>query len=678
MLKKKHQLGVLIEKNAFVDDGNGVIRFPNKLTITDDSTQKNNTRYDIPTLDMSEYRGQITADHRDSIESVLGAVDGLAKMGNRVVIEGIKFAVKENALARYAYNMMRGGFLTDFSIETYGPPPDDQGVYFNAKLVGLSAVVVGNNNNAAINQIALNSIDEAKKDELDTTDLEKEYLQEFRVANSHTENKEQAMLIRVKNSRKFAVKVTYKNEAGADTETELKPGESVDVPETEADGVEKQVDEAQEPAAAPDAAPAAAPAAGDDQANAIAAAITKAIAPLAAKVDSIEKNSFNKSAQEPQFVPAANGAPSTMSASKQLESIDWRDRAAMQINAAWDALKGKDSAGFDKLHAINEFHLNQLKKDGKVRNSMTIADFGNFVISREMLTEIEGFRSNYLPLIGATSWRETLSTQMAWLKRDGDIDMQSVEFCDDDADGNLKPVSEYTANILTANLEELAAVTPVCNAATRFLAADLIADVNQGYRTDYDRKRAQLIIARLEQAVELNGNSAVYDTTTDTHALQSWLAAMGFVAEVAQNGTYIFNYSTYVQLVNRILGAGVTGPMSQIFTTGEQAQILGRPYIVVPNDLMPTLNTAQTKTIVVNGVTVTVNHAVFYADLSTFTGRTSGGLQYDLSTDAAYEVSSTVKSAFQRNELVLRGSFFRGGAIRDTDKVAGLRSNGVS
>jgi hypothetical protein len=106
--------------------------------------------------------------------------------------------------------------------------------------------------------------------------------------------------------------------------------------------------------------------------------------------------------------------------------------------------------------------------------------------------------------------------------------------------------------------------------------------------------------------------------------------------------------------------------------------VFGHPYIVVPNDLMPSLNTSSTVTIQVDGENVVVNHAVFFADLSVFTGRTSGGLQYDLSTEAAYEENGTVKSAYQRNELVLRGSFFRGGAILDESKVAGLLANGVS
>lgn len=676
MLKKKHNLGVLVEKNAFTDEGNGVIRFPNKLVITDDSVQKNGTRYDMPTYDTSSFKGHLTVDHADTIGSIIGNVLGTAKIGNRVVVDGIQFAVKENAVAKLAYDLLRGGYATDFSTETFGPPPDESGVYFNSKLVGLSMVVVGNNDNATVNQLVANSIEESEKNGLDVSGLE-EYLPKFAVSQNHADDKTESKMnfVTIKNGRKFAIKLRYKNAAGEEVETTVAPGESLDVSEDQKKEVEAQVEQAEEPKA-----PEADEAKGEESKNAFIAELNKVVAPLKEKIELIEKNQFDTGFKEPQFVPAKNSTSTlvTTGVKSQLSELGWQELAGLQINTAWDALKGGSTEAMRKLQTINEFNLEGLKAAKKVKNAMTIADFGNFVISPEQLTEIEGFRSNYTALINATSWRETLSTQMAWLKRDGDINMQPVEFCDDDADGNLKPVSEYDANILTANLEELAAVTPVCNAATRFLAADMIGDINEGYRNDYDRKRAQLIIARLEQAVEANGNSAVYRTDTDTHSLQSWLETMGFVSEVAQNGTYIFNYATYVQLVSRILGAGVTGPMSQIFTTGEQAQILGHPYIVVPNDLMPTLNTAQTKTFVVNGVTVTVNHAVYYADLSKFSGRTSGGLQYDLSTDAAYEIGDSVRSAFQRNELVLRGSFFRGGAIRDTAMVAGLRSNGVS
>ena len=43
-----------------------------------------------------------------------------------------------------AYNLFKDGYVTDFSIETYGPWPDDSDeTYYNAKLVGLSMEVLG-------------------------------------------------------------------------------------------------------------------------------------------------------------------------------------------------------------------------------------------------------------------------------------------------------------------------------------------------------------------------------------------------------------------------------------------------------------------------------------------------------------------------------------------------------
>lgn len=101
-------------------------------------------------------------------------------------------------------------------------------------------------------------------------------------------------------------------------------------------------------------------------------------------------------------------------------------------------------------------------------------------------------------------------------------------------------------------------------------------------------------------------------------------------------------------------------------------------FLVVPNDLMPTLGGSDSVTVQVNGENVAINHAVFYADLSQFKGRTSGGLQYDVSSQAAYEDGGVVKSAYQRNELVLRGSFFRGGAFLNRNRVAGIRQGTVS
>ena len=659
--KIKNNLSVHIDQNSVNSEKDGVLSFNPPLVITDNTEQWNGTRYDIESMDISEYKGTVTANHSFFVEEIIGKVIGLKKEMNKVTIDGLKMAVKESSLARFVHDMLKAGFVTDFSIETLGPSPDDDGVYKNSILVGLSAVVMGNNKSATVNELAINAIKQSEHDGLDTTKL-----QSF-LSENNVEGGEDMMFKTIKNTRKFAVKVTYTNSAGDETEITIEPGKTVEVPEDAAEGVQGQIDEAENPA---DTKTTDEPTVKDNNnADALEAALNK-VAALAEKLEKLEQNAFDKKAQEPGFTKATNGSG--------VKSLSGRELYSEQINAAWDLLKKSDLKAGERLQEINELNLEGLKEMKRVDNSVTIADFGNFVISPELLTEIEGHRSDFAPFVNALDIRETNSLQMAYLVRNGDINMQEVEYCDDDADGNLKPISTYTADITTKNLHELAAVTPVCTSATRFLAADLLGDVAQGFRTDYQRKLAQLAIARMEQAVETTGNSITYDTSSDVDALKSMIDVWGTALEEVMNGTFIISQSTYAELVKRMVGAGANGPLAGVFTTGEVQQLLGRPYIVVPNELLPTLNTATTKSFTVEGSTVTVNHAAFYVDLSTYTGRTSGGLNYDLSTEAAYEENETVKSAFQRNELVLRGSFFRNGAIRDINKVVGLLAPGVS
>lgn len=624
----KHQIGIVVDKNAFIDEGEGVILFPNGLPITDSSEQRNGTRYDIDTMNIGEYKGQVTADHVDRLDHVIAQAEGVRKSGTQVVVDKLRYLVKENPYARLAYNLLMARKASDFSIETYGPMPDDEGVYHNATLIGLSQVVVGNNRNASINSIVRNSIEQSKEDGLDTKELE---------------NILDEKIIRVESSHNINVKKEEKMSQD-------------DVKNTE---VEQKIE-----------APAV-------DVNALTESISKVIdqklETVTKKIEAIEQNAFDKKAEEPKFVKESGSK--TVNASNEYASMNYRERHGKQINAAWDLLKRNDHKASEVLNKINEVNLEQLKAEGIVSNALTLADFGNFVISKELLSDIEGVRNNYSALVNATEWRETLSTQFAWLKRSGDISMTSVEFCDDDDNGNLKPVSEYSASIETATLEELAAVTPVCNAATRFLAADLLGDVAAGYRNDYDRKRAQLVIARLEQAVESTGNVGTYDVSEPTNA---FFDAWAELASKQVNGTFIFNSSTYADLLKRATLLGINGQFANFFVTGSIPTIAGRPFIIVPDDLMPSVNSTSTVSIAVDGGTVTVNNAVFYADLTTFTGRTSGGLQYDLSTEASYEVDRVVKSAYQRNELVLRGSFFRGGAVKDEDKVAAISAVAVS
>jgi len=648
-----------INKIKALDNDNGLIRFSKPLPITSQTEQYNGTKYDIETMNIEGYKGLVTIDHSDSVQDIVGKVVGLKKEDKKVTIDGIQFAVEQSAVASWAMEMLLAGYITDFSIETIGPWPDDEGVYYNSELVGLSMVIVGNNKLATVNALTEKVINSALSKGIDTEPLKKLTA----IDNNNTILDNETMKYKtVKNTRDFPVSVVYKNAAEEEAKTTLQPDESVDVPEEQAEEVETQVKEAE----APKKEEKPEDKKSDEK-------VAESINKLTEKLEKLEKSVFDNGAKEPEFKKVT-----TMKVQGELKSMNYRERAGLQIQHAWDYLKGGNQEAGKKLNDINQFHIDELKSAGKVANTVTLSDFGNFVISPELLKDIEGHRSNFTPLLSRLDWRETLSLQMAYLTRSGDISMSEVEMCDDGADGNLKPISEYEATITTKNLHELAAVTPVCNAATRFLAVDLIGDVTAGYRNDFDRKRAQLFIARLQQAVDNTGNKVQYGTTSDANALKSWINTWIEVQEEIMNGVFIFNQKTYGELLSRAIGAGISGPLAGLFTTGDQPLIAGSPYIVVPNELLPTLNVAETKSFTVEGVTVTVDQAVFYVDLSTFTGRTSGGLNFDLSTEAAYEDGATVKSAFQRNELVLRGSFFRNGAVKDEDKVASMSAAGLS
>lgn len=650
---KKHRVGFSVEKNALVDDGDGIIRFPNKLVITDDSVQRRGDRYDINSLDLSEFNPNITVDHDSRVEKIVGRVSGLKKIGNKVVVDAVQYAVKENALARLVYDLTRNGYSSEFSTETYGPLPDDNGVFYNAKLYGLSQVVGRNNVSAVIG----NSIEQAKKDGLDTSEVEDMFLEV-----NNKEVKEDMKFVTIKNSREFAIKLRYKNAAGEEADTTVQPGEGVDVPEEEKERAENQIKDAQAPQ--------------EDVAELVKNAVADATKDISDELK-VFKDAFSKNVQEPGFTKTEE---KTTTAKNEFSAMTWEDRAVNQIESFRLMTKHGDGEAAKTLQTINQVNLEELKKEGMVKNAITIGDLGNYVISPEQLTEIVGFRSNYRPLVEAFPFRDTLSTVTQWLKRSGDINMTHVDY-DDSAitsSGYLKPVSTYSASLETMTLEELAAVTPVANSATRFLAADVLSDVNQGYRTDYERKIAQLIVARLEQAVDGNGNSETFNTATDLAAVKDFANVIGSIAEKVPNGRLIMNHKSYWKFVSRASGAGISGPLANLVNTGSQPNIFGIPVTVVPNDLMPDIDSAATVTHVIDNANVTINHGVFYVDPQNFVGRTSGGLMYDLSTDAAYESGGTVYSAFQRNQIVLRGAFFRGGEVSDDTMVAGLLSPGVS
>ena len=360
---------------------------------------------------------------------------------------------------------------------------------------------------------------------------------------------------------------------------------------------------------------------------------------------------------------------------------NWRKRYNEQIACAWNAYRLHNIDAAQKLAKINKFNFEE--KQNKVDNAnevMTIETADDFVLPYEVDRMIQGKRTNYSAILNAVEYQTTDRLTFAWATREGDIDMQNVALCDDGADGNLKPISTYELKKGVAQMEELAAVTPICDNATKYLAVDILSDVAAGYRNDYDRKLAQLVIVRMQQAVNKTGNSVELEGTTSIEKLVEFIKATTKVSDDVVNGTFVFNAKTKAQLVEYLFSAAAEGELGKdTMTTGEFPTIFGYPYIVVPNDLMPTLGEGDTKSFKAmnnetgNIDTVTINSPVFYGDLDEFRGKVSGGLKYDVSAEAAYEVADgSVRSAWQRNELILRGSFLRGGYIANQGAFAGL------
>lgn len=680
---EKHTTTFQLDSNAFVaDDATGILNFPMGQVVTDDTAQRNGTAYDIPSMDISEFNGSVTADHAGTLGSIIGKTS-LSKRGNQVIMNAMQFATQENPLAQVAYDLYKNGYAKDFSIETYGAPPDENGVYMNAKLCGLSGVVTGNNKSATVNSLVSNSLATARKNGLDTTEAEQtlgvkvpeDEPEPQEVQHNINHKQEDDMkFVTVENSRDFAVAISYKNAAGKDTETELAPGATLDVAEDQKEAIEKQINDAKDAAA---------------EQNAIEAAINKVMDARDQKLDDrlkeFEKNLLDRAAEEPAFHPTTGENRNGILTGNKLEDMGWQDRTVMQIQSMAAALKGDPEAN-KRVWAINNHNLNELKKTDKKYNALSLTDLGNFVIPPEMITQIFGHVSNFQPLLDKFNFQETLSLVTSYITRTSEVDMEDVDIDSDaDVDGDLKPISKPNYQTHTANLMEFASVTPVDASAIRFSAADIMQDVTAQYKRAYDRALARSVIGRLELAVQGNGQSEAFNVTTGNDggigALTSMLDIWSPIVEWVPDGVFLMTRATQLQLMKYALEAGPNGPLANIFTTGTTGDLFfNLPYVVVPTAVMPSLNTAtgNQPTFTFEGQTVTVHSSILLANPDNFMGRVSGGLQFQVSTEAAYEESGTVKSAFQRDKLVFRGYGYRKSAVTLPSDVAAVTSAVVS
>jgi len=720
MDKVKNQLQISVSNDGFVDEGDGLVSFPNGLTITDDTQQRNGTRYDIASMDISKYGKQLTADHNDTLGTLIGKTIGVSKENNRVSVQAIQYAVKENPYARLAYDLLVGGFSNSFSIETFGPYPDETDrVFFNSELVGLSQVVLPNNYNAKLNQfneIVHNSLERSKVDGLDTTGIEEVILNEVAKTveeESMTEEEKKKLALEEaakKEAEEKAAKEEADKKAAEEKEAEEAKVEAEKKAKEEAEAAELAKKEAEEKAAKEEADKKAAEEAkkkeqeeaeakakaDEEAANALrekelnnknkeiqmtkeelADVIANALKPVQDELaanKALAQSALDAAAKAPEF----HAAEEEEKAKNAYDEMSAEELFGKQLNAAVAVERMGSVEGRKVLNEINARNLQSLKEEKLVKNSMTLEDLGNFVIGPELYNEIATKRNDYTAILNITNWKETNSIEFGWLTRSSDIDMTNVAlgaFGDvpspDTTDNRLKPVSMPGYGAHTDKLEEMAAVTPISINVIKFAAADILSDVAEGYRNDYDRKRAQLVIARLQQAVNENGQVHSMDISD---GLLGWAQTVALASDATSTGTLVFNNKTKAFLI----GQAVSTQNAAVLQEVANGTIFGTPFVTVPNDLLPTINTAETRTFVVQGANVTITEAVFYGDLSTFTGRTSGGLKYDVDGSASYEIDGTVYSAYQRNEVVLRGSFFRGGVVKDTRLIAAINAAAVS
>lgn len=723
MNKQKNQLQVSVSNSSFVDEGDGIVMFPKGLTITDNTAMRSGTKYDIDSMDVTNYPGQLTGDHVDSLSTLIGKVIGLKKEKNKVTIQGIKYAVKESSFARLAYDLLIGGFSNSFSIETIGPWPDDKDhTYYRHELVGLSQVVVPNNYNAKLNQfseIVKNSLERSEKDGLDTSGVEDKVFSKVELKHTEAVEKEDMTKQEEKNveptneepkeeqteavvaedatpkAKEAVEQVEAKEEPEAEEATEVaeveegtKPAEvkagegSEEVEETpeksevekvaedtETKEVENKTDKKEEKIEM------TAEQIAEIVANAVKAETSSLVTELKATKE-IAQNALDAQAKEPAYSKEEEKKVETKNA---LAKLTTEELFSKQLNAAVAAERLNSVEGRKTLNEINAFNLNALKEAKILNEAITLEDLGNFVISPEIHKEIAGKRTNYQAFLKETTWRETNSLDFSWLTRSSDIDMQPVAIgahgdvpSPDNTDNRLKPVSSPAYSTNTRKMEEVAAVTPISINVIKHAAADILADAAEGYRNDYDRKRAQLVIARLQQAVDTTGNTNTYDISD---GIVQFAKAVARLSDATTVGKLIMNSKTLAMIKGAAIDANQE---SLLIEMSQNKEILGTPYTTVPNDLLPTLNTAETRVFNVDGTTVTVDNAVFYADLDTFSGRTSGGLKYDVDASASYEFGGNMYSAYQRNEIVLRGSFKRGGVVKDTSVVSAIPAVAVS
>lgn len=674
------------------NDPNTVL-FDEPQTITDGTVQKDGSYYDIPSLDVNSlWNGRIMEDHEYGWANRLGTAIGINKdlQNDRVTIAGVKFS-RSHPKAQLAMDMMLEG-LIEFSTGTLGFTEDD-GKRANHQMYELSLVGVGNNDNTAMNEADL--LTAAVHNGID-------------ISKYNLKQENNSMKYFLYNTNSFAVKVKVKNAAGQDEEIEVPANGKTEVASAEAQQAgQAQVDEAQAPANPNPAGNGDGGQGGDGDGNPQPGSQPNQNSVSREDFDKLQQTlnqlvtNMNTPAQPQPGTHQDNNSfgGGAGSFKDKVKNMKAGERLYKQI-----MLERNGQKNSDEYRAINDFNTEELVAKNAMDDSA--GSLGGLIPPYELLDRIVQCETNYDAFLNAFGFNDA-GLSYGWNVAIGDIEFAPVGYCAPSGQDGLEVGLENRTQ------ERLATHSVICNKVSRFSPVNVVNFVAQRYQQAYKRALVAFALAEMQVAVDKRvagwdrasgtdvaadpNGSLEYPASGQSERVELAVGLFTNLADCVMGGTYVMNAQTAAKLILdfNLTGAGdsqSTGGTTRVNNYGALGVALGGTVVIVPNNMLPTLGTNSTVTVIrttEGGGNVTINHAIFYTAPENWYGVTNGALQFDVDSFGSYEVTVTknvagggggtvtvteTRSAKQRGETVLFGEMYRGGGILDFRAIGGIKA----
>lgn len=701
----------------------GIVKFPGGLVIADGSKMRSGLQYDIESLDISHFDGTVTADHNDKDHhSLIGQVIGLRKEGQKLIIDGVRYALR-NPFAKMIHDLTVDGFSKGFSIGTIKAKLGQDGKLHGGELFGLSQVILPDNYNTYANAIvssfkdgqsvALKMSDEGSALENVQAALRSQNVQVASSANGHMQTltssldvKDTTLMAKEEetptpeavvepilsaaeveptapesgddvieeseaeeiNSTQEAIDslqsdvTTIQNDVAEVKDAIIKLTESLTTVAEDVSEVEETLDDIVNP----EDTPIAEEDEIDEESEVEEIESAAPIEPLTPTEEGITHSMTREEVlsliaeahvkeAEPAFTPAAPAGPT-----------NYRDALTHQFNLAIKATRDLDASAYAELREINKVNYNAQIEAGKITSSLKLEDIGNFVVAPEVIDEVQRKRTNYTDFVNTIDWKDGSSLKLTWLNGEDEIDMQHVEtgaYNSEVSDTDLqKPHQDLNYAVGEAELEEVAKTTGISLNTLKYAAVDILADITRLFGKDYDRKRAQLLVVRFQEAVTATGQTVEWDPSAGLEALE--LA----VADAVEGPGYLVMSA---KTLAKLKAAAIAEQAPEIYAGLKNKDFSGTPIVLVSSDVLPTIGTAETRTFKVWGVDKVVSAAIFFYDPEAVAASATA-LEFDVDGRASYTRNGVLRSAFENNEVVVRGSFLRAAAVTEPTTVSAI------